>query len=201
MSYKIKEILTNKDVNIKVLHHFTPNCDRLDLTILTTDELAKYDSYGSDKRKLEFYFSRVLWLTFNQNQVIEYKPTGKPILSKGFISISHSHSYIIVAFSKTEPIGIDIELISEKINKVKSKFLHPKDRYVNLKELTQLWTIKEAFYKLHDGDDVFLMDDVYIARLANKSYAEVKLDKVELHGLAQSFYLDTDFIVSLLTKY
>jgi len=200
LSYLIKQILTNKDVNIKVLHYTNERVIDLDLSLFNASELAKFRSYGSDKRKLEFYFSRVLWLTFNQNRTITYKSSGKPILDKGFLSMSHSHNFVVICFSETTELGIDIEMISEKIDRVKSKFLHPKDNYKNLKELTQLWTIKEAFFKLFDGKDIFLMDDVCITSVNQMSSAELKLDNLNLCGKAYSFFIDEEFIITYITS-
>jgi 4'-phosphopantetheinyl transferase len=198
LSYLIKELLTNNDVNIKVLHYTNEHVIDLDLSLFTASELAKFKSYGSDKRKLEFYYSRVLWLTFKQNQIIKYKPTGKPILEKGFLSMSHSHNYVVICFSETMNLGIDVEMISEKINKVKSKFLHPKDKYVSLKDLTQLWTIKEAFFKLFDGEGVFLMDDVYTECLSENSTSELMLANLSLKGEFYSFFMEDNFIVTYI---
>lgn len=198
MSYQIKEILTNNEVKIKVLHYSNERVNSLDLSLLNTTEIDKFNSYGSEKRKLEFYFSRVLWQTFNINETICYKSTGKPILNKGFLSMSHSHQYIVICYSNTINVGIDVEMISEKINKVKSKFLHPKDRYDSLTDLTQLWTIKEAFFKLFDGEDVFLMDDVYTEKLADTSYSELMLSKLHLKGTSHSIFMDENFIITYI---
>jgi len=196
LNYQINEISANKDITIKTLHYSDVNVTGLDLSCLNELELIKFKSYGSSKRKLEFYFSRVLWLTFNQNQNITYKTTGKPIVKYGFLSMSHSHQYVVICFSERIELGIDIELISEKINKVKSKFLHPKDKYKNLIELTQLWTIKEAFYKLFDGDGIFLMDDVYTEVLHTESNSEVFFDDRSLKAKSHSFFIEKDFIIT-----
>jgi phosphopantetheinyl transferase (holo-ACP synthase) len=198
LSYQIKQILTNNDITIKVLHYSKEGVNDLDLAMFTTVELEKFNSYGSEKRKLEFYFSRVLWLTFGHNEILKYKSTGKPILDNGFLSMSHSHEHIVIAYSKHIELGIDIEMISEKINKVKSKFLHSKDQYNSLKDLTQLWTIKEAFYKLFDGENSFLMDDVFIDSVNETSHAELKRDNLNLHGKAHSFFIEKDFIITYI---
>ena len=57
MSYQIKQILTNNDINIKVLHYENECVIDLDLSLFDAEELEKFNSYGSEKRKLEFYFS------------------------------------------------------------------------------------------------------------------------------------------------
>ena len=198
MSYLIKEILTNNRVDVKTLCYSNESVNDLDLSVLNAPELEKFESYGSEKRKLEFYFSRVLWLSFEKSQIIKYKPSGKPVLEKGFLSMSHSHERIVIAYSNNKELGVDIEMISDKIDKVKSKFLHPKDRYSNLRDLTQLWTIKEAFFKLFDGDDVFLMDDVYTQDLRENSISELKLPKLNLKGNWQSFFVDDCFIITYI---
>jgi len=198
LSYKIKQILTNNPITVKVLHYSNDRINDLDLSLFDALELEKFNAFGSEKRKLEFYFSRVLWLTFNQTQKLNYKTTGKPILDKGFLSMSHSHNYIVIAYSETIELGIDIELISEKINRVKSKFLHPKDNYSNLKDLTQLWTIKEAFFKLFDGDDIFLMDDVFTECLKVISLPELTINSLNLKGKSHSFFMDDHFIITYI---
>jgi len=198
LSYQINEILTNNSVKIKVLHYSNVGVIDLDLSLFDASELDLFNSYGSEKRKLEFYFSRVLWLSFNQNQKIHYKSTGKPVLESGFLSMTHSHNYVVICFSNTIEVGIDIEMISDKIDRVKSKFLHPKDQYTSLKDLTQLWTIKEAFFKLFDGEDVFLMDDVFTECLSERSNSELMLDSLNLKGTSHSFFIGKDFILTYI---
>ena len=48
-------------------------------------------------------------------------------------------------------MGIDLQIITEKIFKVSNKFINDLEKKLieknNLKKLTQLWTIKEAAYK------------------------------------------------------
>jgi len=198
LSYQINEILTNNSVKIKVLHYSNVGVIDLDLSLFDASELDLFNSYGSEKRKLEFYFSRVLWLNFNQNQKIHYKSTGKPVLDRGFLSMTHSHNYVVMCFSNTIELGIDIEMISDKIDRVKSKFLHPKDQYTSLKDLTQLWTIKEAFFKLFDGEDVFLMDDVFTECLGDYSSPELMLDNLNLKGTSHSFFIGDDFILTYI---
>ena len=52
----------------------------------------------------------------------KYKESGKPQLHIGFISISHSHHQVAIAFSLTTEVGMDLEQESEKVQIVKSKY-------------------------------------------------------------------------------
>jgi len=197
LSYKIKEILTNKDVNIKVLRYSNQGVNHLDLSIFNALELSKYKSYKSDKRKLEFYYSRVLWHSFNIDFQIEYKPTGKPILKKGFISISHSHHKIAIAFSKTKNIGVDIEYRSNKVQKIKHKFLHDTEQYETIKDLTAIWTIKEAIYKLYDTDKLFFKEHIVVSLMAEKPHVSVEIEsKINKPNLSV-FHINDTYVLSL----
>lgn len=68
-------------------------------------------------------------------------------------SISHCGEYAAAIASSTDRVGIDIELYSDKVIKVKDKFLNHDEaqfamQYGNDKKLlTTLWNAKEAAYK------------------------------------------------------
>lgn len=65
------------------------------------------------------------------------------------ISIAHSATHCALAVS-TNPIGIDIENSSPKLQRAASKFLTDSElqQLVTPSQLLQAWTIKEAVYKL-----------------------------------------------------
>lgn len=67
------------------------------------------------------------------------------------ISISHSNSMIAIGYCN-DKIGIDIETISTRVQKVSHKFCSEKELvYANSIEiLTKIWSSKEAIYKLHE---------------------------------------------------
>ena len=67
---------------------------------------------------------------------------GKPYLEKDYISISHSHEYVVVAIGDF-PIGIDIQKIEykEKVVSLFSEEVH------NAKVFTRLWALKESYGK------------------------------------------------------
>ena len=175
----------------------TVNC--VDLNLINKNDLKTFNSFKSDKRKLEFYHLRVLWNSFNTEQNILYQPSGKPYLQNGFLSMTHSHQQVVIAYSLNKEVGVDIEMISNKIEKVKHKFLHPNDNYESLKDLTQLWTIKEAVYKLFDGDNDFFMDHIEIKDLS-KNIAEINYQSFKLKSKFESFNINSDFIVTLATE-
>jgi len=173
LKYWIEDIVKNEFVIIKLLRYHEKDNHSVDYSILNKLELIEFKGYKSKKRQLEYYYTRVLWQMFNIKDLINYRPTGKPIIDQGHISISHSHNCIAIAYSKTNELGLDIEYFSEKIRKVKHKFLHPKENYTDLVDLTKAWCIKEAVYKLMDMDDAFFMDDICIPSLKGRVKPEI----------------------------
>ncbi len=108
--------------------------------------------------------------------------TGKPYLpNKEFhFSISHSGDYAAVIISKDHYVGIDIELVTQKVEKIKYKFLNDKEleniqysifntQYSsnnvqlltnNLSLLTLLWSCKEAVFKWYGNGDVDFRNNI-----------------------------------------
>jgi phosphopantetheinyl transferase len=83
-------------------------------------------------------------------------PDGvKPCLSESGIYCSVSHcARLVVAVAHRHPIGVDLEMVSEKIMRTKHLFMSPGERdLISLSGLgqertaTRLWTIKEAAAK------------------------------------------------------
>jgi len=196
LKLNIQNIYHNNDILVKYLNYETVLVENIDLSLLSEKDQQTFHSFKSSKRQLEFYHLRVLWESFNTNQPILYKSTGKPYLSQGFLSMTHSHKRVVIAYSPVKEVGVDIELISPKIEKVKHKFLHPNDNYKNLKDLTILWTIKEAVYKLFDGDDLFFMDNVEVKDLASQ-IAEVNHNHLNYVASFECFTLDNDFMMTI----
>ncbi|MDX1348635.1 MAG: 4'-phosphopantetheinyl transferase superfamily protein [Putridiphycobacter sp.] len=180
MNYWIEDIEHSDTVTIKLLHYHSNGDRPIDTSFFNHVELEKYNQYKSKKRQLEFYYTRVLWQAFNHPDNITYRSTGKPTLEKGFLSISHSHKAIAIAYSPTIELGIDIEPISKKIARVKHKFMRTEERFESLEDLTKAWCIKEAVYKLMDMDDVFFMDDIYLDTVEPNNSAHIKVEGIDV---------------------
>ncbi|MGN6246983.1 MAG: 4'-phosphopantetheinyl transferase family protein [Ginsengibacter sp.] len=84
---------------------------------------------------------------------IEISSSKKPLLAdESFhFSVSHCGDYAAAIVSETHLVGIDVELITGKIEKVKDKFLKPGEIRIlpkcDAKFLTLCWSAKEAIYK------------------------------------------------------
>lgn len=73
------------------------------------------------------------------------------------LSISHSHRWLAIAIHQTKDIGVDIELMREKILNIKHKFTSDEElNYTksNIELLTILWAAKEAIYKAYGKKNI-----------------------------------------------
>lgn len=130
------------------------------------------------KRLMEVLAVRcALKVLFNgEEQQVHYDEFGAPALSCGnYISISHTSGYAAVCVSP-HPVGIDIERIGQRVQRVVSKFLKNEELVVLQMETNQqdlaasssyqgdmltlalhlAWSAKEAIYKVlgHDYYDL-----------------------------------------------
>lgn len=104
--------------------------------------------------------------------LIQIADTRKPFLidETYHFSISHCGDYAAVIVSSDHRVGIDIEIPSEKIAKVKSKFISQEETMLiapqTLEELTLIWSSKEAIYKWHGEGKIDFRQHIQL-----KSYA------------------------------
>lgn len=134
---------------------------------LSQREEERLTTIHSQKKQREFLAIRHL---LQQAQLpttaLYYTPEGKPQLEGQYISITHSQDFVMIALSP-RPIGIDIERCTPRILRLAPRFT-PWQAPPNMDELTQiqaytqLWTIKEALYKIADLPSVRFYEDLQI---------------------------------------
>ncbi|OAQ40244.1 4'-phosphopantetheinyl transferase [Pedobacter psychrophilus] len=139
---------------------------------LKTHELSHLNSLSKGKRNLHWLATRVLLRKMlNTNEYIDCRAdeNGKPILINHpyHISLSHSYDYAAVMISKTKKVGIDIEIIKNKIERVQNKFLNLKeldaiDNKDRIEKLYIYWCAKEALYKLNGKKETSFKDHIHI---------------------------------------
>ncbi|MBK7128122.1 MAG: 4'-phosphopantetheinyl transferase superfamily protein [Crocinitomicaceae bacterium] len=169
------------------------------LNALTENELMRYNSFLSVKRKAEFLYTRVLWHSFNSGRIISYDTKGRPYLENGgFISISHSRNIVAIAYHPTHEVGIDAEFKSDKLIRISKKFLSNSElQELNILDLTQItlaWSIKEAIYKMENTEGLSLKDNIRLKIRNQEVYADVIKDK-ELHHYIFRYHDLGEFVI------
>lgn len=107
------------------------------------------------KRK-QWYASRLLANEISANSIsIVNHANGKPVIenSNTHISISHTQHMAAVILSSGSPVGIDIEMVHPKVERIAHKFLSPEE-LANISDVNRIeklilyWSAKESMYKL-----------------------------------------------------
>ena len=121
----------------------------LELKVLSVYKNKVYADLGSESRRLEFLAVRALLSHMVGDDVaILYDNKGCPFLSNGWnISISHTKGFAVIIVSEANNVAVDIEYISERVRRVKSKFIRQDETADKLEELLVCWCAKETLYK------------------------------------------------------
>ena len=134
---------------------------------LSQGEQERLTTLHSEKKQREFLAIRHL---LQQAQLpttaLSYTPEGKPQFEGSYISITHSHDFVMIALSP-RPVGIDIERCTPRILRLAPRFTPwqaplDMDEPTQIQAYTQLWTIKEALYKIADQPSVRFYEDLQI---------------------------------------
>jgi len=139
-------------------------------TILSVEEKQFLDNIKLAHKKQEFLAARLALQKLCKNQNTNYQGTEKDSKNKPFlvnhnyhISISHTKEYAMAMLSKERRVGIDIEKVHQKIQKIALKVFSPAEiNFVknNIAESTALWTAKEAVYKLYGKKAVQMNEQI-----------------------------------------
>lgn len=108
---------------------------------------------------------------------IKIAENRKPFLRNGayHFSISHCGNYAAAIISSKTKVGIDLELVSPRIEKISPKFLNEQEiRYleswkhlpqVYLQLLTILWCSKEAVFKWNGQRGIDFSEDIILQKI------------------------------------
>jgi 4'-phosphopantetheinyl transferase len=98
--------------------------------------------------------------------------------------MSHSFDYAAVMLSKSKPVGIDIELVSNKVERIAHKFLNatelafiePKNK---IEQLYVCWCAKEAVYKCNGRKVISFLDHIRVKSInwEKKTPVQVNIEK------------------------
>ncbi|MDB5141387.1 MAG: 4-phosphopantetheinyl transferase superfamily protein [Mucilaginibacter sp.] len=137
---------------------------------LNEQEKAFVERLSHGKRHLHWLGTRVLlrkMLDTNEYIDCQVDGHGKPYLVDlpYHISLSHSFDYAAVMISKTRPVGIDIEQVKEKVERIAHKFMRPEEMaFINdqhkIQQLYVCWCSKEAVYKCYGQKEVSFADNI-----------------------------------------
>jgi 4'-phosphopantetheinyl transferase len=172
---------------------------------LEDSDVHSLESFRNHERKLEFLSVRSLLTKMTDpTATIIYNGTRKPFLRDRSFNISITHSYLLtsILLSRDKRVGIDMEYMTDRINKVAHKFIS-KDEYITEDKALQRyhlyihWCAKEALYKLCNKPNLNFRENLIISpfQVNEKGVIKGHLDSImrkedfDLHYFKYSNYI------------
>jgi phosphopantetheinyl transferase (holo-ACP synthase) len=121
-------------------------------------KFSAHPAIQNESRKLQWFATRHLVNEMTgQKTVISKNLSGKPYLKNGagHISISHTHTLAAVILNYSKGVGIDLEVVNPKVERIARKFLTDEEIEAipvneKIEKLILYWSVKEALYKLYN---------------------------------------------------
>lgn len=127
------------------------------------------DKYKNDGRKLEFLAIRALMYemlrvngaskgVLSHAGDFTHNGQGKPLFRGYHVSISHTKGYAALILSKKSEVAVDIEYMSDRVERIASKFLRKDERADSLDAKLVHWCAKETVFKLFSEENLLFED-------------------------------------------
>lgn len=131
-------------------------------------------------RRREYLAIRALFVSMGFDPgMVEYLPSGKPFLRDDSrnISLSHTKDYAAIVVSGHSSVGIDIEQRTERVLRVRHKFMHPLEEAALMElALTKTgldtntgllvhWCAKEAVFKAVPEENIDFAREIQVVRI------------------------------------
>jgi 4'-phosphopantetheinyl transferase len=150
-----------------------------DKVTATPNEWADFEAISHPQKRLEWLASRyTLQYVLEQKNLIynglQKDNAGKPYLigHEAHISVTHTKEYVGVVFNETKAVGIDMELMSEKMQRIEQKFMSDQESVAARGSLPQLcvyWCAKEALYKMYGKRSLSFKAQIRVKKFNEKS--------------------------------
>ncbi len=145
--------------------------------------------------------------------LIQIADTRKPFLpDEAFhFSISHCGDYAAAIVSRTSRVGVDIEIISEKTQKIRDKFLSVEElemistQYplIDTQLLTLAWSIKETMFKWYGAGGIDFKKHLHIESISqndNQFVASCIFQKNEpVHLKVHGLFFNNNYLTWLVS--
>ncbi|MCY7352443.1 MAG: 4'-phosphopantetheinyl transferase superfamily protein [Cytophagaceae bacterium] len=164
-------------------------------------DIEEVEGIAHPQKQLEFLASRALVRTLVENaglgyQGLEKDSFGKPRLVRydGHLSLTHTARFAAAVLHPTRAVGIDLEPVSDKLQRVVPRVLSPAEiahAAADPQRLAIYWTAKEAIYKLYGRRGLSFRDHLFIEPFADGAGSVV--GQLTFAGLKQSFLIEVRY--------
>ena len=184
MQTKIEKIDSSSALAVKIIDSFSEK----DLDFLSFREKLSFANISHPEKKKEWATARLAIQEALEHLQIPYPGFFKDEHGKsqsmngqGFVSLSHTRGYAAAIYHRELPVGIDIEVIRQKILQIGARFLAEEELNFLLPQpahYTMAWSAKESIFKCHGKKGVSLRDNILLEPFA----PDASLIKGKIHG-------------------
>lgn len=119
-------------------------------------DLSQYKSQRLREKLTEY--ALLSELAGQDSLVIDHDEDGAPLVEGFHISISHTKGWAAMILSKCHRSGVDIEYVSDRVNRIVSRFMRDDEPQDTLNERIITWCAKEAAYKYYHEQHLGFLD-------------------------------------------
>ena len=183
------------DIEVSVWS-ITETADELLRLVPKTCAETCLSKFLSEKRRAEWLAVRAMARQlFGDDIRVGYDASGRPLLDGGvgYISVSHTDGYAVLAFSSVRRVGVDAELLSRDALAVSRRFMRdgalenvPAGK-ANLVALLH-WCAKEALFKIVGDLGGNFKDNIAVSGFRPAESGEISLELVGLECGCDKYY-------------
>jgi phosphopantetheinyl transferase len=169
---------------------------------LTEAEIQRLLEFKHVNRKMEFVATRVLRHQLFGFDHIHYDPNGAPYIdSEGYISVSHTRGMVGIAVNKNYKLGLDLERYRPNILLLKDKFLSEAEKLsFDIEDsniVTQIWSAKEALYKLSGRKKIIFARELLVERIQNNNWEGTIINPNETLKVKMNIFEKDDTVITI----
>jgi len=166
----------------------------------TDYDQQRFARLTSEHRQREWLASRLLLKTLVDSPNIihlEADSNGRPLVRNMPLQVSISHSGHVAAaiVSEQHPVGIDVEMIHDRIQRIAYKFVGDHEwAFIGRKPatdlLTLMWSAKESVYKIYGKRVLAFSGNIFIHpfEIGNSGWFYVEIKKTDFYKKYQVHY-------------
>ncbi len=172
-------------------------------------KFASHPEIKNENKKLQWFATRHLVNEMlGETTEIEKDEAGKPFLknSSYHLSISHTPVFAAAMLSKVAAVGIDLEMVNPKVERIAHKFLRedeiksiqPDEK---IEKLILYWSAKESLYKLYGKAGIEFMSHLLIEPFDLKLSGELKSEIVGIEQPLKNLRVNYEFFEDHVLTY
>jgi 4'-phosphopantetheinyl transferase EntD len=174
-------------------------------SILTEKERLRFDNFRHSQRKKEFIATRILKNELFGDKEIKYSESGAPYIeNESFISISHTKNCAAIASCKDFAIGLDLELIQTKAQKVQQRFISKQEStFLDITDdlaMSRAWSCKEALYKLAGRRQILFKEHLKLLHFEKQMWNAEIINPNQKLFVKLISHLENDLIITINTE-